>query len=48
MSKGSKRRPTLVSREQEDLQWALALGEITFKQYEERRKQLIREGKWKT
>lgn len=43
-SKATKR---CVSREREDLAWALALGKITFKQYERRRKQLIREGKWK-
>jgi hypothetical protein len=31
--KGSQRRPTLISREREELQWALAYGRITFEQY---------------
>ena len=29
MSKGSQRRPTLISREEEILRWDLALGVIT-------------------
>ncbi len=29
MSKGSKRRPRLISREENDLRWQLALGAIT-------------------
>ncbi len=33
MSKGSKRRPCQVSREEETLRYALAFGEITFEEW---------------
>jgi len=46
MGKGSNRRPTLVTREQEDLNYKLALGHITFEQWEKERAKLIKEGKW--
>lgn len=34
--KGSKRRPTLVSREEEDLRWELAYGRITRRTFDEK------------
>ncbi len=33
MSKGSKKRPCLIPRWQEDLRWKLAYGRITPKEY---------------
>ena len=33
MGKGSKRRPMQISRARWDLNWALALGKITFEQW---------------
>ena len=47
MGKGSKRRPSAITREEENLRWKLALGRITFKQFEGRYKQLLKEGKIK-
>jgi hypothetical protein len=46
MGKGSKRRPTQVTREQNDLNWLLALKKITFAEYTNRRTELIKRGKW--
>lgn len=40
MSKGSKRRPTLISREEENIRWQLATGLITFKEFERKYKEL--------
>lgn len=45
MSKGSTRRPAQVSREEENLRWALATGKITFKHFERRYNELLKEGK---
>ncbi|MCP5019617.1 MAG: hypothetical protein GY938_30690 [Ketobacter sp.] len=45
MGKGDTRRPTLISREHEDLQWALAEKRITFAEYERKLKALKRKGK---
>lgn len=44
MSKGSARRPTQISRQEEDLRYALAFGKITFKVFEQKMKALHREG----
>jgi hypothetical protein len=33
MSKGSARRPCLVSRKEEDLRYKMARGEITYEQF---------------
>jgi hypothetical protein len=44
MGKGDTRRPRQISRHEEDLRWALALGKISFKTFEERYKALHREG----
>jgi len=46
MGKGSGRRPTQVTRETENLNWLLAQKKITFKEYERRRKELVKKGKW--
>jgi len=43
--KGSTRRPRLISRAEEDLNWALAYGKITFAEWEKKKKKLLREGK---
>lgn len=45
MSKGSSRRPCLISRAREELQWALAYGVITFEEYARRKKALDRKEK---
>jgi len=45
MGKGCKKRPCLISRAEEDLNWALAYGKITFKEWEKKRKKLQQEGK---
>jgi hypothetical protein len=45
MGKGSKRRPSSTTREEEDLRWKLAFGKITFKQYEKKYKELLKAGK---
>ena len=44
MSKGSARRPRQISRQEEDLRWALAFGKITFKEFERKYRALHREG----
>ena len=46
IGKGSNRRPTLITREQENLNYKLAFGHITFEEYAKRKKQLEKEGKW--
>jgi len=48
MSKGSQRRPILITREQEDLNWKLFLGQITLEEYRVKRGKLIMEGRWGT
>lgn len=40
MSKGDKRRPCLVSREEEGLHWLLALRKITRKKFDKAMKEL--------
>ena len=45
MSKGSHRRPRLISREEENLRWKLAFGLVTFKRFEKRYNELIKQGK---
>lgn len=45
MGKGSKKRPPQISRAEENLRWALAYGKITFQQFEQKYKQLLKEGK---
>ncbi len=47
MSKGSKRRPSSITREEESLRWQLAFGKITFQQFEKKYKELLKEGKIK-
>lgn len=42
MGKTSKRRPCLISRAREELQWALAYGTITFEEYARRKRALDR------
>jgi hypothetical protein len=44
MGKGDTYRPYSTSRHERDLRWALALGKIDFKTFEERYKALHREG----
>lgn len=36
MSKGSHRRPTLVSKAENDLRWKYAYSDMTFYEYEQR------------
>lgn len=43
MGKGSKRRPCLVSREEEKLRWALFEKKISFAEFERRMKDVKRE-----
>lgn len=45
MGKGSQRRPTATSREEETLRWQLATDEITLKEYKKRYGVLKRQGK---
>jgi len=45
MGKGSKRRPSAISREEENLRWLLAEKKITFVEFETRYNRLLREGK---
>jgi len=45
MSKGSNRRPSQISREEELIRWKLAFGEITFDEYEVRYRQLKSQNK---
>ena len=40
MGKGSRRRPSQISRAEYDLKWALAYGRITFAEYERKLKAL--------
>lgn len=44
MGKGSKRRPTLISREEEELNWKLALGYITSGTWKRKRRELMKRG----
>ena len=44
MGKGSHRRPTLVSRAEEDIRYLLAQKRITFEEYEKKMK-LLSKGK---
>jgi len=43
MSKGSKRRPRQISREEEELRWQLATGEINKKTFDEKMKETRKE-----
>ena len=45
MGKGSKRRPCLISREEEEIRYALAREEITIVEFKKRERKLQREGK---
>lgn len=45
MGKGDKRRPRSISREEEELRYAYAYSKMTFKEFERRYKQLVKEGK---
>ena len=45
MSKGSKRRPRQITKEEENLRWLLADGIISFKEFEHRFKTLKAQGK---
>lgn len=45
MSKGSSRRPSQTGREEENLRYCLAIGKITFLQFERRYNELLKEGK---
>ena len=47
MGKGSKKRPTLISREEEELAWLLYQGKIDFEGYRQRYVKLLKEGKIK-
>ncbi len=40
MGKGSKKRPCLISREEENIRWALVYGKISFKKFEEKMKKI--------
>lgn len=40
MSKGSTRRPRLISRQEESLRWKLAMGEITLTEFYKTLKEL--------
>lgn len=44
--KGSWRRPSFISREQEDLNYLLAMKKINFETYKRKRKKLINRGLW--
>ena len=45
LGKGSARRPSAITREEEELRWKLANGHITFEQFEQRYKELLKAGK---
>lgn len=45
MGKGDTRRPSQIGREEEQLNWALALKKITFATWKKRWKKLLQEGK---
>jgi len=47
MGKGSTRRPSSITREEENLRWKLAFGHITFEQFERKYKELLKAGKIK-
>lgn len=38
--KGSHRRPTFISKEEEDLRWKLAFGKISRKEFDKKMKEL--------
>lgn len=40
MGKGSQRRPCLVSRDEEELRWDLALGKITQRTFDRKMRKL--------
>jgi uncharacterized membrane protein len=42
--KGDQRRPPQITRHEESLRWAFALGEITKEQYEQRYRELEAKG----
>lgn len=44
MSKGSQRRPTCITAQEERIRWKLAYGYITFKEFEIRMKELKTRG----
>lgn len=44
IGKGSKKRPSAITREESELRWKLASGNITFKQFEEKYKKLKKQG----
>ncbi len=43
--KGSKRRPSAISREEETLRWRLAQKQITFGEYQRQYRELKEQGK---
>ena len=45
MGKGSTRRPCQIGREEEDLRWRRALGQVTVEQFEQEYAKLEAEGK---
>lgn len=44
MGKGSKRRLSATTREEEELRWKFACGRITFRQFEKKYKELKKQG----
>lgn len=44
MGKGDTRRPTTISQAEERIRWKLAYGQMTFKQFEKRVKELKKRG----
>jgi hypothetical protein len=44
MGKGSRRRKSLIGREEEELRYALAFGDITAEEFENRMDNLRRKG----
>lgn len=44
MSKGSQRRPSFISRQEEGLRWDLAMGYITRADFDRRYKELEKRG----
>ncbi|MFX1452434.1 MAG: hypothetical protein ACFFCM_16460 [Promethearchaeota archaeon] len=47
MGKGSRKRPSAITREEEDLRYALYYKKITFEQFERKYKELMKAGKIK-
>jgi len=45
MSKGSRRRPRYICIEEYDLRWKLAMGKITFDEFQKKYKELHDRGK---